>query len=266
METTLNEPNNNRNSMVDAEYWANIEDQIDHAQSQINTHQQQRLFFIEVIFAVIGFGFLLNLLTSLIYDVWILNQQIKYANFFIGGIIIVSGLFYYQLKRIFSRYSPITPRIRFNINPMNDIDNFDTLWSKTKEIISHHDKDEIQRDPSPVIQELWDSIKNSMFERPPYKSYLILKRELYDYYYVDFKFETEYLGVKYQLDILFHRSSMLKNHEPDALVTVTILEPYKPHADNIWDKYAILTLTMDISYVLREGIVNFNKKYEKNSI
>ena len=112
------------------------------------------------------------------------------------------------------------------------------------------------------IQELWDSIKNSIFERPPYKSYLILKRELYDYYYVDFKFETEYLGVKYQLDILFHRSSMLKNHEPDVLVTVTILEPHKPHADDIWDKYAIITLMMDISYVIRVGIENFIKKYE----
>jgi len=145
---------------------------------------------------------------------------------------------------------------------MSDIDNFDTLWLKTKEIISKHKEDEIQRDPSPVIQELWDSIKNSIYERPPYKSYLILKRELYDSYYVDFRFETEYIDVKYQLDILFHRSSMLKNHEPEVLVTVTILEPYKPHADDIWDKYAILTLMMDISYVLRVGIENFNKKYE----
>lgn len=251
--------------MVDDEFWARIETQIDYAQRQINIYQQQRLFFIEVIISVIGFGFLLNLLTSLIYDVWILNQQIKYANFFIGGIIIVSGLFYYLLRRIFSQYSPLIPRLRFDIDPMKYIDNFDTLWSKTKEILFHHNKDEIQRDPSPVIQELWDSIKNCIFDRPPYKSYLILKRELYDYYYVDFRFETEYLDVKCQLDILFHRSSMLRNHEPDVSVTVTILEPHKPNADVMWDKSAILTLMMDISYVIRVGIENFIKKYEKNS-
>jgi hypothetical protein len=105
---------------------------------------------------------------------------------------------------------------------MKYIDNFDTLWSKTKEILFRINKDEIQRDPNPVIQELWDSIKNSIFERPPYKSYLTLKRELYDYHYVDFRFETEYLDVKCQLDILFQRSSMLRNHEPDVSVTVTI--------------------------------------------
>ena len=251
--------------MSDDEYWKNIEAQVDQAQKQIDIHQKQRVFFIELIIAVIGFGFILNLLTSIVYDVMILNQQIKYSNFFIGGIVIVFGLLFYLLWRIFTRYSPSKPRIRFDIDLMNDIDNFDTLWSKTKEIISHHNKDEIPRDPSPVIQELWDSIKNSIFDRPPYKSYLILTREIFTSHYVDFRFKTEYLDVKYQLDILFHRSSILKNHEPEALVTVTILEPYKPHADDIWDKYAILTLMMDISYVIQVGIENFIKKYEKNS-
>jgi len=50
--------------MSDDEFWAHIEAQVDHAQKQINIHQQQRLFFIEIIFAVICFGFILNLLTS----------------------------------------------------------------------------------------------------------------------------------------------------------------------------------------------------------
>ncbi|GAJ02252.1 unnamed protein product, partial [marine sediment metagenome] len=183
-----------------------------------------------------------------------------------GGIIFVFGLLFYLLRRIITRYSPGKPRIRFDIDPLNDIKNFDTLWSKTKEVISHHNNDEIQHDPSPIIQELWDSIKTSFYDRPPFKSYLILTRERFDYYYVDFTFNTEYIDVKFQLDFLFHRSSLLKNHEPDVLVTVTILEPSKPHADDIWDKYAILTLMMDISYILRKGIENFNKKYEKTQL
>ena len=84
--------------------------------------------------------------------------------------------------------------------------------------------------------------------------------------YFDFRFETEYLNVKYQLDILFHRRSMLRERKPDLIVTATILEPYKPHADDIWDKYAILTMILDISYILRTGIENFNKKHDLEKI
>lgn len=250
--------------MSDDEFWAHIEAQVDHAQDQIKIHQQRRLFYIEVIFAVIGFGFILNLLTSIVYDVMILNQQIKYANFIIGGIIIVLGLLFYLLRRIFSRYSPIKPRIRFELDPFSDIDNFEESWSKTKKIIDLHQDETKHADPSPIIQELWDSIKTSFDDRPPFKSYLILIREIFDSRYVDFRFETEYIDVKYQLDFLFSRWSMIERDKPIISITVTILEPHKPHADDVWDKYAILTLMGDISYIIRVGVENFNKKYDKN--
>lgn len=248
--------------MSDDEFWTHIEAQVDHAQNQINIHQQQRIFLNELIIVVIVFSFLINLLTSLIYDVWILHQQIKYSNLWISGVFIVLGFSFYLLWRILKRYSPIKPRIRFDIDPMNDIDNFDTLWSKTKEIIDQHQDGPIQADPSPITQELWDSIKTSFYDRPPFKSYLILAREFYHSRYVDFSFKTEYIDVKYQLDFLFNRSSMILEDEPYISITITILEPHKPHADDVWDKYAVLTLMMDISYVIRVGIENFIKKYE----
>jgi len=50
--------------MDDEEYWNNIEEQINHARSQIFFHQQ-RIFFFELIIAVIGVGFLINLLPQL---------------------------------------------------------------------------------------------------------------------------------------------------------------------------------------------------------
>jgi len=249
--------------MSDDEFWAHIEAQVDHAQEQIKIHQQQRIFLIEVIFAVIGFGFILNLLTSIIYDVWILNQNIKNSNLWIGGLIIVLGFWFYLLRRIFTRYSPINPRIRFELEPFSVIDNFDEAWSKTEEIIDQHQNEPKQADPSPIIQELWDSIKTSFYDRPPFKSYLILTREIFTSRYVDFRFKTEYIDVKYQLDFLFLRSSMIERDKPSISITVTILEPHKPHADDVWDKYTILTLMMDISYIIRVGIENFIKKYEK---
>lgn len=249
--------------MSDDELWTHIEAQVDHAQVQIKIHQQQRLFFIEVIFAVIGFGLILNLLTSIIYDVWILNQNIKNSNLWIGGIIIVLGFWFYLLRRIFKRYSPIKPRIRFELKPFSDINNFEEMWIKTKEIIDQHQDEPIQADPSPITQELWDSIKTSFYDRPPFKSYLILERELYHSRYVDFRFKTEYIDVKYQLDFLFNRSSMILEDEPIISITITILEPHKPHADDVWNKYAMLTLMMDISYIVRVGIENFIKKSEK---
>jgi hypothetical protein len=262
MEITLNKPNDNRNSMSDDEFWKNIEAQVDHAQNQINIHQKQRVFFIELLIAVIGFGFILNLLTSIVYDVMILNQQIKNSYFWIGGIIIVFGLSFYLLWRILTRYSPIKPRIRFELEPFSHIDNFEEAWSKTKEIIDQHQDEPKQTDPSPIIQELWDSIKTSFYDRPPYKSYLILIREIFDSRYVDFRFKTEYIDVKYQLDFLFYRWSMIERDKPNISIAITILEPYKPHADDVWDKYAILTLMMDISYIIGVGIENFIKKYE----
>lgn len=248
--------------MQDEEYWHNIEEQINLARSQMISHQQQRIFFIELLIAVIGVGFFINLLTSFVYDAWIKQEPVQYSSAYVFGLIVILGLSFYFLKRFRTQYSPIKPRIQFDIeilgNPV-----FDKLWPKTMEIIAKHKEDKIQRDPSPVIQDLWDSIKNSIYERPPYNSYLILKRELYTSYYVDFRFETEYLDQKYVLNILFHRSSTLKNHEPMALVTITILEPHKPYADDVWDQYAILTLMMDVSYVLEVGIENFNKKHKK---
>ena len=263
MEITLNKPNNNRNSISDDEFWAHIEAQVDHAQKQINIHQQQRIFLNELIIVVIGFSFFINLLSSLIYDVWILHQQIKFSNFLISGIFIVLGFLLYLLWRILTRYSPIKPRIRFELEPFSHIDNFEEAWLKTKEIIDQHQDEPLQADPSPIIQELWDSIKTSFYDRPPYKSNLILIRELFHSRYVDFSFETEYIDVKYQLDFLFHRTSIIEREKPGISITVTILEPYKPHADDVWDKYAIFTLMMDISYIIRIGVENFIKKYEK---
>lgn len=248
--------------MVDEEFWKNIEEQVYDAQNQINIHQKQRVFFIELIIAVIGFGFILNLLTSIVYDVMILNQQIKYSNFLIGGIIIVLCLLFYLLQQIYTRYSPGKPRIRFDIDPMNDIDNFDTLWLITNEIIDQHQDEPKHPDPSPIVQELWDSIKTSFNDRPPYKSDLILVRELFNSRYVDFMFKTEYIDVKYQLDFLFYRWSMIERDTPIISITVTILEPHKPHADNVWVINAIEVLMMDISYIIRVGIQNFIKKYE----
>jgi hypothetical protein len=137
------------------------------------------------------------------------------------------------------------------------------MWIKTKEIIDQHQDEPIQADPSPITQELWDSIKTSFYDRPPFKSYLILERELYHSRYVDFSFKTGYIDIKYQLDFLFNRSSMILEDEPYISITITILEPHKPHADDVWDKYAIGTLMMDISYIVRVGIENFIKKYEK---
>jgi hypothetical protein len=246
--------------MSDDEFWAHIEAQVDHAQDQIKIHQQQRIFLIEVIFAVIGFGFILNLLTSIIYDVWILNQNIKYSNLWIGGTIIVLGFWFYLLRRIFTRYSPIKPRIRFELEPFSDINNFEEMWIKTKEIIDQH-QEPIQADPNPFTQELWDSIKTSFYDRPPFKSYLILERELYHSRYVDFRFKTEYIDIKYQLDFLFNRSRIILEDEP--IISITILEPHKPHADDVWVKDTIAVLMMDIEYIIQVGIENFIKKYEK---
>jgi len=248
--------------MSDDEFWAHIVAQVDHAQDQIKIHQQQRIFLNEIIIVVIGFSLFINLLTSLIYDVWILHQQVKYSNFLISGVFIVLGLLFYQLWRILKRYSPIKSRIRFELDPFSDIDNFEESWSKTKEIIDLHQDETKQADPSPIIQELWDSMKTSFDDRPPFKSYLILIREIFDSRYVDFRFETEYIDVKYQLDFLFSRWSMIERDKPIITITVTILEPHKPHADDVWDKYAILTLMGDISYIIRVGVENFNKKYE----
>ena len=63
--------------MTDEEYWKDIEVQIERVRSKINIHQEQRLFFIELIIAVIGFGLLLNLLTSIVYDVLIKQEQAR---------------------------------------------------------------------------------------------------------------------------------------------------------------------------------------------
>ena len=63
--------------MTDEEYWKDIEVQIERVRSQINIHQEQRLFFIDLIIAVIGFGLLLNLLTSIVYDVLIKQEQAR---------------------------------------------------------------------------------------------------------------------------------------------------------------------------------------------
>jgi hypothetical protein len=235
------------------------------AQKQIDIHQKQRIFLYQLIIIVIGFSFLINLLTSLVYDVWIFPQQIKNSILWISGIIIVLGALFYLLRRISKQYLPIKPRIRFELEPFSDIENFEEIWSKTKEIIDQRQNEPKQADPSPIIQELWDSIKTSFYDRPPYKSYLILIREIFTSHFVDFRFKTEYIDVKYQLDFLFHRGSFITNNMPIISITVTILEPYKPHADDIWDKPAILTLMMDISYIIRVGIENFIKKFENIS-
>ena len=252
--------------MPDDEFLTHIEAQVAHAQNQINIHQKQRIFFHELIIVVIGFSFFINLLSSLIYDVWVLHQQIKFSTFLISGIFIVLGFLLYLLWRILTRYSPIKPRIRFELEPFSHIDNFEEAWSKTKEIIDQHQDEPNQADPSPIIQELWDSIKTSFYDRPPYKSYLILISEFFHSRYVDFRFKTEYNDVKYQLDFLFHRWSMIERDKPNISITITILEPHKPHADDVWDKYAIFTLIMDISYVIRVGIENFNKKYDSKQV
>jgi len=249
--------------MSDDEFWGHIEAQVDHAQDQIKIHQQQRIFLSEIIIVVIVFSFLINLLTSLIYDVWILHQQIKYSNLWISSTFIVLGFSFYQLWRILKRYSPIKPRIRFELDPFDDIEHFEESWSKTKEIIDQHQDEPKQADLSPIIQELWDSIKTSFDDRPPFKSYLILMREIFDSRYVDFRFETEYIDIKYQLDFLFSRWSMIERDKPIISITVTILEPHKPHADDVWVKDAIAVLMMDIEYVIQVGIENFITKYEK---
>ena len=134
----------------------------------------------------------------------------------IGGIIVVLCLLYYQLRRILKRYSPIKPRIRFDLEPFRYISNFEESWSKTKEIIDQHQDKSKQADPSPIIQELWDSLKTRFYDRPPFKSYLILIREVFDSHYVDFRFETEYIDIKYQLDFLFFRWSMIERDKPIA--------------------------------------------------
>lgn len=249
--------------MSDDEFWAHIVAQVDHAQDQIKEHQKQRIFLTEVLFVVIIFSIIINLLTSMVYDVWILHQQFEYSNLWISGVFIVLCFSYILLRRAISRYLPIKPRIRFDFDPMNDIDNFDTLWSKTEEIIDLHQDETKQADPSPIIQELWDSIKTRFYDRPPFKSYLILQREVFDSRYVDFSFKTEYHDIKYQLDFLFFRWSMIERDKPIISITVTILEPQKPHADDVWDKYAILTMIQDISYIIRVGVEDFIKKYEK---
>ena len=182
----------------------------------------------------------------------------------ISGIFIVLGFLLYLLWQILKRYSPIKPRIKFDIDPMIHIRNFDTLWSKTKEIIGQHQNEQTQADPSPIIQELWDSIKTSFYDRPPFKSYLILIRENFHSRFVVFNFTTEYINVKYQLDFHFTRSSMIERDKPIIHITVTILEPYKPQTDDIWNKYAIVNLMDDISYVVKVGIENFKKKYTIN--
>jgi hypothetical protein len=63
--------------VTDEEYWKDIEVQIERVRSKINIHQEQRLFFIELIIAIIGFGLLLNLLTSIVYDVLIKQEQAR---------------------------------------------------------------------------------------------------------------------------------------------------------------------------------------------
>ena len=90
--------------MSDDEFWEHIEAQVDHAHNQIKIHQQQRIFLNELIISVISFSFFINLLSSLIYDVWILHHQVKYSNFWISGIFIFSGFLFFLLLRSLRRF------------------------------------------------------------------------------------------------------------------------------------------------------------------
>jgi hypothetical protein len=240
------------------EFWNDLKSQIEIAHSQIKIYQQQRFFLIEVLYAVLFLGFFINILSSIVYDS-VISKQFTFHTF-LGVCIILLAILasFLYLQKTVKKYSPLTPRIRFDIEPMIEIDEFDRTWLQATEILDRYQKNSSEQ--MAIIQELWNSIKNSLLERPPFKHHSEIIQEIFDDRYMILKFTNEYRNIKHEIEIQYVMKNII-DPNPIIFISIKILEPSKPNADEIWNESTIVYLIMDITYIVETGVKRFNETH-----
>lgn len=229
-----------------------IEDQIQKSKTLIKVHQENRKFTIELIIAVIGIGIFINLLTSLVYDVYIKHELVLGSSIWITLLAFITLFLFYLIYWIFLKYSPKQPiLIKIIFNPTKNNGYLQKIWPKLREIL---DDSENQ-----VFNKICDLFKGRIEYRPPLKLYWKLKKEVLDYRWVNYYYEGDIREVKTKLDITFGYSSILSKYDPWLSINVEILKPYLSGAEYVFEEETLMIIVEDVLYALETAIRNFLK-------
>ena len=239
--------------MTEKNFWDEVgyENQIREAEESIKHYQDIRKFGLGLLIAVFGLGSCINLLTSLLYDGIIKRETVPGASFWFVVLCLVISALLVSMYVIYSKYAPVKPLLRLDLNPMEWNDYLQEMEPKLNEILNVSEKE--------VIGEISELFKNRIDDRPPIRGLACweLKDEILGNLLMAFSYEGSIYArgsdIKSNLEITFGRAF----REFWLNITIQIMKPGLSGSEAILDKSIVFIIIQDIMYALEMALKQF---------